>query len=124
MRSIAILILALFCNIAVAEIESVTVLDGKFQTINQLTQVNDISAFTSLWQTKIESDKKIRMDWSKGYKVDISGGKNSGRWLYHGGWLMPLTKSAAAGLYKIQNYQRFELVLGITHNKAKQQDVK
>ena len=58
------------------------------------------------------------MDWSKGFKIDISGGNDSGRWLYRGAWLMPLSKSASVGFYQIKNYQKFELVLSITHNKS------
>ncbi len=118
MKNILLLSLTLFCSVAFAGIKSVIIFDGDFKKINKLTQPKDIEAFYSLWQTKIASDKKIKMDWSKGFKIDISGGNDSGRWLYRGGWLMPLSKSASVGLYKIQNYQQFELVLGITHNKA------
>lgn len=112
-----IISLVLFCVNASAEIESVTVFDGDFQKVSQLNQAEDIKAFTLLWQTKVASGKKIKMNWSEGYKLDISGGKDSGRWLYRGGRIMPLTKSASAGLYEIQKIQQFELVLGIPHNK-------
>ncbi|WP_444885729.1 hypothetical protein [Microbulbifer sp. PSTR4-B] len=118
MKNILFLSLTFFCSAAFAENKSVTVFDGEFKKINELTQPKDIEAFYSLWQTKVASDKKIRMDWSKGFKIDISGGNDSGRWLYRGGWLMPLAKSASVGLYQIQNYKQFELVLGITHNKS------
>ncbi len=112
-----ILYLVLFYANAFAEIESITVFNGNSQKISQLTQAEDINAFTLLWKTKVASDKKIKMNWSEGYKLDISGGKDSGRWLYRGGRIMPLTKSASAGLYEIQKIQQFELVLGIPHNK-------
>ena len=117
MKSIMIIYLVLFCANAFAEIEYVIVFDGDFQKISQLTQAEDVNAFTSLWKTKVASDKKIKINWSEGYKLDISGGKSSGRWLYRGGWIIPLTKSASVGLYEIKNIQQFELVLGIPHNK-------
>jgi hypothetical protein len=117
MKSILILYLVLFCANAFSEIKSVTVFDGNFQKISQLTQAEDINAFTLLWETKVASDKKIKMNWSEGYKLDISGGKDSGRWLYRGGRIMLLTKSALAGLYEIKNIQQFELLLRIPHNK-------
>lgn len=117
MKNTLFLSLTLFCSLAFADIKSVTVFDGEFKKINELTQPKGIEAFYSLWQTKTASDKKIKTDWSKGFKIDISGSNDSGRWLYHDGWLMPLSKFASVGLYQIQNYQKFELMLGITHNK-------
>ena len=122
MKNIATLILVVFSNFVVAEIESVTVLDGNFQHINTLTVERDILDFTSIWKTKTEAKVKIRTNWSEGYKIDISGGKYSGRWLYRGGWLMPLSKSPS-GLYQIKNYKKLESVLGITHNKSKHADL-
>ncbi len=69
MKNILFLSLTLFCSAAFAENKSVTVFDGEFKKINELTQPKDIEAFYSLWQTKVASDKKIRMDWSKGFKL-------------------------------------------------------
>ena len=122
MKYISIILFTLFCNVAVAEIASVTVLDGKFQKLNKLIDKSEVSKFSAVWETKVEAKVKIKINWSEGYKIDISGGKDTGRWLYRGGWLMPLSKSPS-GLYQIQNYKRLESVLGITHNKSNHADL-
>lgn len=112
-----LLLLALLCGSAFAEGKSITIFDDEFQKINEFSQPEDLEAFDTLWQTKVVSDKEIKIDWSSGFKIDISGGDDNGRWLYRDGWLMPLSKSASASLYHIQNKQQFELVLGITDNQ-------
>jgi hypothetical protein len=119
MRKIIALALLIFSNFAFAEIETISILDGQFKIVNTISSSKDIAAFTDIWNTKIEARVKIKINWNQGYKIDISGSSSNGRWLYYGGWVMPLTKSLT-GLYQVINQQEFESVLGITHNQKHQ----
>ncbi len=117
MKLLATVVLVLFCNQVFAEIESVIVLDGQFQHLSRLTEERDLAEFSSLWETKVKVDGLVEHDWSGSYKIDISGGKGFGRWLYYEGWIMRLGKSKSA-LYHIEEPGKLELLLGISHNNS------
>lgn len=112
MKSIVFLIVILFCNAVFAEIQSVEVLDREFQPIHVVSEKNDLVKFQSIWMNKSEVTPQIPVRWSEGYKIDISGGENSGRWLYYDGWLKPLSMKSI-NIYRIQDYKQFELLIGL-----------
>ncbi len=118
MNRLLALTLLLFSSNTFACIESIEILDGKFEKISTVEDAAVVVGINNIWKNKIVSESKIRINWSNGYKLDIIGDKCGGRWLYHpGGWLMPLAIKGA-GLYKIEEYEQFEALLGVAaHNQ-------
>lgn len=106
-----LIFLLLFSAGAKAEIVKVTVLDGNFKEVKVISSGDELKKFNTLWESKIESNVKIRVNWTEGYKLDISKEKSSMRWLYHpGGWLMPILKKGP-GLYQIKNKEEFNKLI-------------
>ncbi len=125
MKRALALTLLLFSSNIFACIESIEVLNSQFKKISTVEDAAVVIKINNVWKDKIVSDRKIRINWSSGYKLDIVGDKCGGRWLYHpGGWLVPLTMKTD-GLYKIKEYKQFESLLGIAaHNKSLNQTPK
>ncbi len=117
MKKIVLLSLLFLSCISHAEVIFVDVFDGEFQHLMKIENVPRVSEFNRLWATKKESKVKIKVNWSLGYKLDLVGGSEKGRWLYYGGWAMPLSAKAVLGLYKIDSYKELEALFEQTHNK-------
>jgi len=112
MKSTVFLIIILFCNVVFAEMQSVEVLDREFQSVHVVSEKNDLVKFQSIWKNKSEVTPQMPVKWSEGYKIDISGGESSGRWLYYEGWLKSLSMKST-NIYRIQDYKQFELLIGL-----------
>ena len=119
MNRVLALTLLLFSSNTFACIESIEILDGKFEKLSTVEDAAVVVRINNIWKNKIISERKIRINWSNGYKLEIIGDKCGCRWLYHpGGWLMPLAIKGA-GLYRIEEYEQFEMLLGVVvHNKT------
>lgn len=117
MNKLFLIALIFLSCVSRAEVVSVDVFDGNFQHLLKTKSEPKISQFNRMWATKKESKVKIKVNWGLGYKLDLAGSSEKGRWLYYGGWVMPLSAKASSGLYKIESYKKFEALFDQTHNK-------
>lgn len=117
MNKVVLVFSLFFCSSVFGCIESIAIFNSNFEKISDITDTEKISAINQEWSKKKVSEDNIRIDWSSGYKLDIAGDKCGGRWLYKGGWTMPLVKFES-GFYKIDDVNAFESLLGIKANKG------
>jgi len=94
------------------EKRSVKVLDASFGHLSTLSSPEQIGKFETLWNSKEPVSIGSKPEWT--YKIDLSGFKSGGRWLYNpSGYAQSLSYGKTL-LYKIPNHQDFNTLLGIS----------
>ncbi len=112
MKNLALIILLIFSGSSFAEqISEIKILNSDFEHINAITDKAAISNFTKEWELLEKLEIPLNYDWT--HKIDISGGKSSGRWLYNqAGYISKLNKQLKPS-YKINNATNFKNALGL-----------
>ncbi len=113
MKNLVLIILLSFSsyNIIAEEVNEIKILNSDFELINTITDKSDISTFKKEWEHLEKIETPPNYDWT--HKIDISGGKLSGRWLYNqAGYISKLNKQLKPS-YKINNATNFKNALGL-----------
>jgi len=92
-----------------AELTSVTVLNSNFELINTIDELDQLTFIQSLFHQSNKLELSSKPKWS--YKIDIKGGKKSGRWLYDPEGVICLLNYQLNSCYKIENPDKVRSVL-------------
>jgi hypothetical protein len=95
-----------------AENRTVKVLDASLTCISTLSSPEQIAKFETLWNVKEPVSIASKPEWV--YKIDLSGFKHGGRWLYSPAGYVQSLKYDATLLYKVPNHQDFNTLIGIS----------
>jgi hypothetical protein len=107
--SIIILVTFSFFAYSKAELTSITVLNSNFEVINTIDELGQLTYIQSLFHQSNKLELSTKPNWK--YKLDLKGGKKSGRWLYDPEGFICVLNYQLNSCYKIENPVKVRSVL-------------